>query len=271
MAIAYVGAGTNGVGTTSATPAYDAASPVIAAGDLFILNVASKYPANPPSTPNGWTLVGSGSGGQGASGADSGDALLTIFYKVATGAESGTETVSVTSGNSIISNIARFLRTDAGIYGDSWEVTASFVAESTAGTDWATSFTGQDLKLGDMVYFVSAQNTNLYTSSNHTITSGFTATTSSKTDAGTAQGDNLRLGAVTYDATSGRNDSGAISFAMTLSGTAGDAPAGVTALVRIRQVFARARAGHRGITYIRRAAKIRAPDMEELLRRKTTF
>ena len=104
MAISYVSQTTAVVGTTSLTFTY----PTVSAGDLLVMYIVNKYPAAPPTTPSGWSLQLSKSGGAGSSGANTGEVLVSVYTKIATGSESGNFTVTITSGNCAVGAIARF-------------------------------------------------------------------------------------------------------------------------------------------------------------------
>ena len=98
------------------------------AGMLAILQVVSGHPNDSiPSTPSGWTLAGSFSGGGGTFGSGTGPRRLTFFLRVLTGGD-GTPTTAIPSGS-------------AGSAIGGCIVTLS----RTAGTGWRWAFSaGQD-------------------------------------------------------------------------------------------------------------------------------
>src|SRR5690349_3513003 len=97
---------------------------------LLLAGVVNKYPSNGPTTPSGWTLVGQFSGGSGAAGADVGSVYVTIYSKPSDGTKTGTQTISVPSGNSSLARICAY----SCAAGAAWGVAAFGGADSTAGT-----------------------------------------------------------------------------------------------------------------------------------------
>lgn len=249
MAIEFVNLGTNASGTSPVTPAYNA---TVYAGNLALLVVTNKYPTNGPSTPAGWTLLGQASGGSGASGADSGDVYVTVFYKILDGTETGTVSVTVTSSNSTSSQIYAFTRwpitgtnTPYTNSGDGWDIAQVSGTDTSVGTDWVVASSSQmELKYGDVIVACTAVNTNLYTSASPVITATAVEmfTTTARADFGSAAGDNQRQVVSTCPVVGGIARPCTLGYTATLSGTAGSAPAGVTMFVRLRETSPRLRA-----------------------------
>lgn len=230
MAISFVNAGAAASGSTSAAPAWPA-SPVL--GNIAILTVANKYPANGPDTPAGFTLAGQFTGGAGASGVDSGNVYITVFYKVLDGTETGTVTVSVTSGNSMRARIFQYTNGTGA-----WSVAIAGGGDNSAGTSWSvTGDVDPGITTGDLVFTASAINGNTYTYSAQTLTvTGVTVgTMNERNDDGNATGDDIGLVVAGFAIDSGTSSAAPV-FAMTASGTAGNEPAGATAMLRLREV-----------------------------------
>jgi hypothetical protein len=241
--ITFVGSGTVATGTTSCTPGYPAS---ITAGDLLVLLVSSKYPSNAPSQPSGFSTPTSHqfTGGAGASGVDSGQTTATVFYRIADGTESGTLTVSITSGNCITARIQN-LGHSSGAGSAAWDLLGGGGGDSSAGTNWTISTLFTDARAADYLIAGSAVNGNSFTFSAPAITAtGLTMGTENlRIDQSSAQGDDSRLVISTHPVSSGTVTSGTVSFAMTASGTAGSEPAGSTVWLRVRELFSAAGTG----------------------------
>jgi hypothetical protein len=130
--VRFIGSGAVATGTTSITPAYPTG---IAADDKLLLYVVNKYPTNGPSTPAGWALVAQVSGGSGSPGAGTGNVYVTVFEKDASGSESGSLSVTITSGNSSAGAIVAW-RSSTGAF----SVAATTASDNTR--DTSLSFTG---------------------------------------------------------------------------------------------------------------------------------
>ena len=148
-AIAYSAA----AGTTVA-PAYPAA---IAANDLLVMIVGMKPgTANSGSvtTPSGWTPIVSliGAGGYGVTlAADTGNTNLFAYYKVATGTETGSLTVTIATNNISWAQMYRLSKTLAV-----WSVAGATGSDITGDTTVSIAFapdpgvTANDVILGAM-------------------------------------------------------------------------------------------------------------------------
>jgi hypothetical protein len=116
-------------GTTSLSVAYPSG---ISAGDLLLLCVVNKWVAFPTSPGSPWTSVHSDSAGAGAnSGSDSGTCVATMWQTVATGSESGSVSVTITSGNSAQGFIVRVTRSA----GSGWDLAATTARWTTDNTN----------------------------------------------------------------------------------------------------------------------------------------
>jgi hypothetical protein len=223
------------VGTTSLTVPYPTG---IRAGDLLVLAVANKYQPNTPSTPAGWTLPanGQGTGGSGTdTAADQGTVYATVFVKVATGSESGSQTVTINSGNSAVGRMLLV----RGWGGATWDYAATNGSDNTPGTAWSvTGAADPGLTTGDLVLVVSAVNSDSFIYHTVALTaSGITATGESDLfENGTTNGYDSDLVVSRHYILSG-TATGAPTFTMTASGTLGTYnPAGASVFLRIRQI-----------------------------------
>lgn len=114
----YVAKGANALGTTSCTPGYPAG---LAADDLILCAVQAREAASASaSMPAGWTLLASVAGTFGTVGAGTGPTKMWWFTKdTVTGSESGTVTVTVTSGTVCIAAMFAF-RSATGAFDIAW-------------------------------------------------------------------------------------------------------------------------------------------------------
>jgi hypothetical protein len=226
--VSYGSIGTAGSGITSAAPGYPAG---IAAGDLLVLVVANKYPNDGPAETAGFTFVsnGQGLGGAGAPGPDSGDCYATVLTKEATGSESGTETITVSSGNSTAAFIARFTKS-----GGSWSIAACNGGDTSSDTSWSvTGDLDPGVITGDFLVACCGVNNNLSLGSAHVITqTGVTFAAGVEiADNSTSFGDNVGTKISYHEVTAGPS-SGVPTYTCTLS----IAGAGATVILRIRAV-----------------------------------
>jgi MSHA biogenesis protein MshQ len=203
----------------------------IAAGDLLVICFGNKYPTNGPATPADWTLVtgGQGTGGAGAPGVDSGDVYATVFVTVATGSESGSQTVSVASGNSSTAFMARYTKTAA-----TWAYAASNGAENSQDTTWGVTATADPgVASGDMVITCSARNVDGNGFSANAISqTGVTyAAMNERADNGTSFGDDVAVVVADAAATAGTSSAAPLYTAT----VAGAGAAGATVFLRIRE------------------------------------
>lgn len=232
MTITFGASGSAANGTTSLSVGYPSG---IAQNDLLILTVVHKYPAaSTPATPSGWTAPSnnSGTGGTGT-GADSGEAAVTMFYRVADGTESGNVTVTITSGNSALGAIHRYRSTRPIVF---WDVACTFGGDNTSDTTWSvTGAADQGVVGGDWVVAGSGSNTDTYSYSAEAITqTGITwGTNTERTDTGTTSGDDTRIVVSDHVASSGTSSAAPV-FSMTASGSNANGPRGGTVMMRIR-------------------------------------
>jgi FlaG/FlaF family flagellin (archaellin) len=127
--VTFVSAGTGSGTTSNPSPAYPSG---LAANDLILLQVTVRDTTNTPTTPAGFTLL---------YGPDStGTGRQWIYYKFATGTESGTITITISGSNCKIArmyafrNVALSSFTEGGGFGSGTSRTISAQSVTTTGT-----------------------------------------------------------------------------------------------------------------------------------------
>jgi hypothetical protein len=220
----------SGTGTTPLAIAYPAS---IVSGNLLVLAISNKYPTNGPSTPSGWTLLGNAqqSGGSGPSGVDTGSVYCTVFYRVADGLESGTLSVTITSGNSAVGVISQFSSNSP------WIITSRSGSDNTPGSAWSvTTATNPNLDAGDVIFAASAFNTDGCAFGSESFTcSGctFSGSVNERFDSGTSSGQDCGLLLCDQEVATGPS-SGNITFAATAASSGPNSPCGATVFLRLR-------------------------------------
>lgn len=229
MTISYVASGAAAQHTDTVTPALPTGA---AAGQLAILQVVSSHPnLNVPSTPHGWTLVGSLSGGGGTLGLNTGPRRLTFFARELLGGDAAPTTAipSGTSGTLIGARIFTLTRT-AGT-GWRWAITlgqdtasdTSFSAACSTALTWA---------VGDFCVLGYAWNTQTASTTARAVTAtGITyATATSHLGDAITTGNGARLTMAESSVTAGSG-----TQAPTMTATLTAAATGVGALLRVRE------------------------------------
>lgn len=232
-------AGAGAVGTNSLAVPYPSD---LQAGDELLLKVASKVPGTADvATPSGYTLIANAESTSepGTDGTnDQGDAEIWVYQKDggATGLESGTLAVTVTSGNACTGQFVRY-RPDPGYY---FDVDAVAVAQDTPNVPWS-AVAGSDpgFEEGDIVLCASAINTDTparFASGSLTIPGCVVSEINPIDLVGTVNGADVEL--VTCDA---EVESGTSSGAPTLTFVLNSNPGtnvyvGGTAFIRLRPV-----------------------------------
>lgn len=219
----------------------------IAAGNGLIACIVNKYPAAPPTKPDGWDAVtnGQASGGSGASGIDSGDVIVTVWTRTADGTESGTNlTVEIPSGNSAFGTISRYTKTLA-----TWSYAASNGTDTSVGTAWSvTAAADPGVTAGDILYTCSGSNGNVANFTTEAMTqTGITFGAETELREGNpGDGDDSTMVVSNHVVSSGTSSAAPV-FTMTGSATSGSTPAGATVFLRIREAAAAASGCHRSL------------------------
>lgn len=234
MAISLIAVGGWATGTTSLSVAYPAG---IQAGDLLVLAIANKYPTNSPSVPTDWAIPTNGqqSGGSGSNGNDTGSVYATIMVKIATGSETGNLSISITSGNSAVAEMALYRKAAD----KNWEYVCTNGSDNSAGTDWSvTGAANPGITAGDRMFTCSGINADSFTFSSHAMSAtGVTFGAVQADGSGTSLGQDCDC-VLTDHAVSSGTASAAPVFTMSSSGSATNSPAGATVIMRMREVNA---------------------------------
>jgi hypothetical protein len=227
LTISFGTTGTQSTHTDTVTPAV-----VGSAGNLAVLQVVSGHPLDSvPSTPSGWTLVGSASGGGGSFGASAGPRRLTFFARVLLGGDANPTTAipSGSSGSLIAGRIVSLSKTA----GTGWRWAASFGDDQTSGTGFsATGTTALTWKAGDfaLIGYGVASNADAY-SAEAIAAAGVTfGTVTERADAAVATGNGTTAALATSTVSSGT-----ATLAPTVTATLSSASIGIAGVMRIRE------------------------------------
>lgn len=202
-------------------------------GDVLILVVANRYETATPTTPAGWTSLGTYVGGAGTNGVDAGNARISAYYLEPASQTTGTRSVTITSANVSIGQMITVHKDDV----DSWVTDIDGGTDTSPGTAWSVTGSGIDLASsygGDIVLGLQSINTDAYLYSNYAMSaSGITfgdVTQTAEFRSGT--GNDATLAIATGRVSTG---SGTVNPTMTAtaSGSATNAPAGSTMFVKI--------------------------------------
>jgi hypothetical protein len=228
-----------GGGTTSVNLTW----PTVEAGQLAVLCVANRFAANALTLTgtgsSGWSIPSNAqvTAGAGAAGPDSGDIQATIYVKETVGDEdAGTLTVNAASGNFTIASLGVYAKT-AG----TWGYAATNGSDTNVtGTVWSvTGGADPGVTANDWLIACTAVNSDGFTFSNHAFSqTGITwsaANATEQADTSGTGGDDGRLVYADLSASSGTSSS-APTYTATTTAASGNAPAGPTILLRIREV-----------------------------------
>ncbi|MFI1767527.1 hypothetical protein ACH41H_36520 [Streptomyces sp. NPDC020800] len=229
MTISYGTVGALAQHTDTVTPALPAGA---TAGQLAILQVVSGHPGdNVPSTPSGWSLIGSFSGGGGTFGLNAGPRRLTFFARELAGGD-GAPTTAIPSGSSG-SMIGARVFTLSRSAGTGWRWAVTFGQDTTSHTAFsAACSTALTFKMGDFCILGYAWPVQSVSTSARAATATgitFNTATSHLGDAITA-GNGARLTAADTSVTAGSG-----TQAPTVTSTLSAAATGVAGLLRIRE------------------------------------
>lgn len=231
MTVAFGSIGATSDGTTSIATAYPAS---IAADDLLLYFVGSKFKTSSHSVPSGFALLDNDTAGTGSEfGSDTSSVVASVFRKFATGSESGTEACTITTGNVAQGIIARVTRSGG----------VGFVIDATTAR-WVTDNTNPlNVTFDDAISFAVDDYVMVFVGTNTDATTGVTgvsltasgATISAATQrarTATLTGGDMHVYLCDFTVTAG-SSSVAPTFQMTKSGsTQGEGP---VILVRIRE------------------------------------
>jgi hypothetical protein len=224
--------GTGANGSTSVAPSYPTG---ITADQYLTCQVSSGGTGNPtPSTPSGWTLLGTSTTTDGTYGVDTGPRRITVFGKIADGSETGTLTVSITSGDSCRGTICRWTKAGSG----SWVVDA--VAANDSGAHTGISMTaGASLtwNTGDATMVANSQRVDSVTQSSQSLTAtGVTfGTRTNRAATAVTTGNDHRHTVDTFAAISSTSN---VTAAPTWAYTASAAASSASIIVRLREYTA---------------------------------
>ncbi|WP_432169047.1 hypothetical protein [Streptomyces sp. 1222.5] len=227
MTISFGSAGAQVSHANTVTPAL-----VGATGDLAILQVLSGHPTDPiPTTPSGWTLITSFSGGGGSFGASAGPRRLTWFARVLTGGDAAPTTAipSGSTGSVIAGRVINLTRTA----GTGWRWAASVGEDTVAGTGFSVpGGTAVSWKPGDFAVlgYAVASNADSYTAEGITATGITFGTVTERADAAITTGNGLSSALATCSVSSGT-----ATQAPTITATLAAASTGVAGALRVRE------------------------------------
>ena len=233
-AVAFVNNGAAAGQVSTVSLAFPAS---ITAGNLLVVCVGNKYPTNGPALPTdayGGTWVapsnnqGSGDPGDGP-GVDVGAVYGTVFYKVATGSETGNLSVVATGSNSIYGFIAQYTNA-TGV----WDLAAANGGDASSGTAWsATMGTDPGIVGSDIVVACSGKNNDAASATVEALAqTGVTfGAMTERLDNGTSQGDDSGAVFSEHPVTSITTPSGSVVYTMTTAANT----AGGTTILRLRE------------------------------------
>jgi hypothetical protein len=231
VSISYVAAGALSQGTTTITPAFPAGA---TSGRLALLQLVSGHPTDSvPSTPSGWTLIESFSGGGGSFGSGTGPRRLTWYVRVLTGTESA-PTTTLPSGTGVV--LAGRIHVLSRSAGTGWRWASSSGEDTSSGTGFSVAAaTALTWAVGDFALIGYALPVSTASLTGEAIAAtGITyGTVTELADDQITSGNLGRLGAASGSATAGSG-----TQAPTLSATAAAATTGVAGVIRVREASA---------------------------------
>jgi hypothetical protein len=231
MAISYVGVGALAQAATSITPAYPGGT---AAGQLAVLHVVSGHPDDSiPSTPSGWTLASSFSGGGGTFGSGTGPRRLTWFTRVLLGSDATPTTELPTGTGSVIAGRILALSRSAGT---GWRWATAFGADTSSGTSFSAACTETPTwAAGDFAVLGYALPVSTASLTVEAVTAtGITfGSVTERADDQVTSGNAGRLGAATCAVSSGSG-----TQAPTVTATLAAASTGAAGVLRVREASA---------------------------------
>ncbi|MFI6249053.1 hypothetical protein [Streptomyces sp. NPDC051016] len=227
MTISYGSTGTQSTHTNTITPTL-----VGSAGQLAVLQVVSGHPDDSiPSTPSGWILAGSTSGGGSTFASSAGPRRLTWFVRVLTGGD-GNPTTAIPSGATgslIIGRIVSLSRTA----GTDWRWATSFGDDQTSGTGFAAAgTTALSWQSGDMaiIGYGVASNADSFSAEAIAVTGVTFGTLTERADAAVTTGYGASVALATSSVTAGT-----ATLAPSLVATLASASVGIAGVLRVRE------------------------------------
>lgn len=232
MTITYSAVAALASGTSTVAPDIPVGA---TAGQLAVLQVVSAHTNDSiPSTPSGWSLIGTSSGGGGSYGAGTGPRRLTFFARVLLGGDAAPST-SLPAGDANSLLAARVI-TLARTAGTGWRWAVAFGEDTSSGTSFsAVSATALTWAAGDLALAGYAVPLSTAALSAEAITaSGITfGTVTERADDTVTTGHDARLGTAT-----GSVSSGSGTTAPTIAATLSSASTGAAGVVRLREASA---------------------------------
>ncbi|NUP36027.1 MAG: hypothetical protein HOY76_03130 [Streptomyces sp.] len=232
MAISYIGIGALSNHADTITPAYPAGATV---GRLAVLQVVSAHTDESiPTTPSGWNLAGTVSGGGGVFGAAAGPRRLTWFTRVLLGSDTAPST-RIPSGSAGSLICGRILVLDRSA-GTGWRWAVTFGEDTTSGTGFsAVASTALTWAAGDFAVLGYAVSVSTASATAEAVTAtGITfGAVTERADDSVTDGHDARLVAATCSVSSGSG-----TQAPTVAATLAAAAVGVASVLRIREASA---------------------------------
>ncbi|SOD80161.1 hypothetical protein SAMN06272781_6898 [Streptomyces sp. 1222.2] len=232
MAISYIGIGALSNHADTITPAYPAGA---TAGRLAVLQVVSAHTDESiPTTPSGWNLAGTLSGGGGVFGAAAGPRRLTWFTRVLVGSDAAPST-RIPSGSTGSLVCGRILVLDRSA-GTGWRWAVSFGEDTTSGTGFsAAASTALTWAAGDFAVLGYAVSVSTASATAEAVAAtGITfGTVTERADDSVTDGHDARMVAAT-----GAVSSGSGTQSPTVTATLAAAAVGVAGVLRIREATA---------------------------------
>ena len=221
-------------GTGTLTPSYPAS---VSAGQLLVLAVGSAYPSVVADTPSGWTAPANNTktGGAGSAGVDSGTRTAQWFYKIATGSESGTVSVTFSGGTPNLTACRIWSYQNAT---GAWDIACTGGTDNSPGATYSAAMDADPgIVSGDWCLTLSIMNTDSRGYAGETLTgTGITTALQAEfLDSAITNGDDAKVLACEFTVSAGPS-SAAPTFGATATGSSANEPAGPTVLMRLREV-----------------------------------
>lgn len=231
----YEAVGAQGSGTTSCTPAY----PTVAVGNGLIMAVGVKDRYAKVETPSGWFRRATDQDMNQSAGGDVGEVGQIVFWKEATGFESGTVTVSCSSCSSMNAVIYAFSKDSNA----RWDVDVTSGTDETAGTTYSVTSKKDPVqsRVNDLLFIVSSLNTDAYALVDQAVTQTGATFSTLNAEIGeypTTAGNDQEQVASVFRVTAASVVPAKMVYTMTASGSAASNPLGTTHFIQLRQYFA---------------------------------